>query len=295
MDWLNYNHFFYFWIIAQEMNVTRAAKRLRVSQSSLSEQLKIFESTMGTPLFERKGRTLLLTEAGRLALNYGNVAFGSAQEMIADFKGRPHPKRRTLLRVGAISSLSKNLQYEFIRPMIAEADTKLVMLEGNLSELIHQLKNHALDLVISNVPARADTNPEIYNHRLKQIKVSLVGHPMLRRGTAPLAQWLEKTPLFLPTRTGRFRSDFDAWVEREKLTLEVKAEIEDMALLRLFALSGKGVALVPEIVVQRELARKELVVLQPMKGLTESFFALTTSRRFPNAKVERLVKHFGPQ
>ncbi|NDD92584.1 LysR family transcriptional regulator [bacterium] len=292
MQWLNYNQFYYFWIIARELSVTRAAQRLRVSQSNLSEQLKQLESQFGTPLFERKGRSLRLTEEGRLALDYANNIFSSGEEMLGVFRGRPARGSQEILRIGAISSLSKNLQYELTRSMLKDSEVKLVMVEGELNHLVRQLQNHSLDLVISNVPARTDVTPEVFNHRLGEIRVSLVGRPKHKGVARGFPKSLERVQLFLPTRAGRFRDDFDAWVERERLSIRVKAEIEDMALLRLFAMSGEGLALVPEIVVQRELHSGELVIVRSLHELSETFFAVTTSRRFRNARIEKLVSDF---
>ena len=290
MDWLNYNQFFYFWVIAQEMSITQASKRLRVSQSNLSEQLKDFESSLGVVLFERTTREIKLTESGRLAMDYANTVFSSGQEMIDVFKNRPVKKKKEVLRIGSISSLSKNLQFEFIRPLLKTASLKFDMVEGDLGALVRQLQNHALDLVISNIPARTDSTPEVFNHRLGQVQVSLIGTPDYRGVAKGFPKSLANKPLLLPSRTGRFRSDFDAWMERERIELNIKAEIEDMALLRLFALSGEGIALVPEIVVQRELATGELIVLKRLPDLVESFFAVTITRKFPNPNLERIVK-----
>jgi LysR family transcriptional activator of nhaA len=292
LDWLNYHQLHYFWVIAQEMSVTKAAKRLRLSQSNLSGQLRTLESSLGQPLFERENRRLRLTEAGRLALDYANGIFASGQELVSALRGRPEARRTPVIRVGALNALSKNLQYEFVRPLLAEGGVNLEMVVGDLATLVRELRDHRLDVVISNVPLRFEQTPELRNHRLGALPVVLVGAARY----APLAQnfpaSLAGVPLFLPTRAGRFRSDFDAWTERERLKLEVRAEIEDMALLRLFALSGEGVAVVPEIVVRRDLDDGKLRVIKRLRGLSESFFAVTATRRFPNPHVERVVRRF---
>lgn len=289
---MNYNHFFYFWVIAQEMSITQAAKRLRVSQSSVSEQLLSFEAFVGQALFERRTRKLVLTEAGRLAMDYANSVFSSGAEMVDLFRNRPAQKRKTSIRVGAISSLSKNLQFEFIRPLLKDPSLKLVMVEGNLSELVLQLQNHTLDVVITNTAARTESTPEVFNHRLGEMQVSLVGRRTLRKYFRGFPNTLDGMPLFLPGRGSRYRSDFEAWMERERIIPDVRAEVEDMALLRLFALSGEGVALVPEIVVKRELESGELVTLRKLKGFSENMFAVTTSRKFPNLLIQKIVKGF---
>jgi LysR family transcriptional activator of nhaA len=292
VDRINYNQFFYFWIIAQEMSVTQAAKRLRLSQSNLSEQLRDFEGLVGQALFERKARKLSLTESGRVAFDYANSIFSSGQEMMDVFRNRPVQKQKTAIRVGAISSLSKNLQFEFIRPLLKDDTLKLIMVEGDLGELVRQLQNHTLDVVISNTPVRTESSPEVFNHRLGEIQVSLVGAKRFKPLAKGFPKSLDGQTLFLPGRAGRYRSDFEAWLERERVHADVRAEVEDMALLRLFAMSGLGIAIVPEIVVQRELESGDLVSIRRLKGFFETFYAVTTTKKFPNPSIEKIVRGF---
>ncbi|MDE3155485.1 MAG: LysR family transcriptional regulator [Acidobacteriota bacterium] len=292
VEWLNYNQFYYFWIIAQEQSVTRAASRLRLSQSNLSAQLRLFEDRIGQPLFDRVGRSLQLTEAGKLALDYARGIFQTGQEFLDVLGHRPVAQKRTLVRVGAISSLSKNLQHEFIRPLLTRHDVKIIVVEGSLHELIRQLQDHLLDVVISNVSARSDSTPEVYNHRLGAIPVFAVGVPKYRTFRRSFPRCLETVPVFLPGRSARYRTDLDAWLDRQKVVPLVRAEIEDMALLRILAMTGDGLALVPEIVVRDELKDGTLIRLQRVPQIAEVFYAVTATRRFPNVHVERIVREF---
>jgi LysR family transcriptional activator of nhaA len=293
MDWLNYNQFHYFWVIAREASVTRAARRLRVSQSNLSEQLRDLEDSLGQRLFDRRAGKLSLTEAGRIALAYADTVFAAGGEMLDVLRNRPIERKKTAIRVGAISSLSKNLQFEFVRPLLPlleEAALKLEMSEGSLPELLQRLRDHAVDVIISNAPVRPDSAPEVFNHRLAEFPVSLVGVPAFRPLRRKFPGSLAGQPLFFPRGSGKYRSDFEALLQRAGVQPEVRAEIEDMALLRLFALSGLGLALVPEIVVQRELRAGTLTVVRRLPRVTESFFAVTVTRKFPNPHIERLVR-----
>jgi LysR family transcriptional activator of nhaA len=292
MDWINYNQFYYFWIIARELSVTKAAALLRVSQSNLSEQMKTFESTIGQQLFDRKGRNLVLTESGRLAFEYANSIFSTGQEMVELFKNRPTLKSKVVIRIGALNSLSKNLQFEFVRPLLRLSNLKIVVIEADLPDLVRQLQAHTLDVVVSNMPVRTDSTPAVFNHRLGEIQVSLVGTRAFQSRNLRFPQSLDGAPIFLPSRTGRFRNDFEAWLQREKIYPDIRGEIEDMALLRLFALSGEGMALVPEIVVKRELESGQLIRIKKLQGFTEAFFAVTTTRKFPNHHIERIVRSF---
>ena len=285
MKWLNYHHFYYFWVIAQEMSVTRAARRLRLSQSNLSGQLKEFEELLGHPLFDRVGRRLKLTASGKLALDYANEIFLMGQEMLDHFDNRPVEKGLQTVRIGAISSLSKNLQIEFLRPLF-----KMVAVQGSLPELIRQLKNHLLDVVISNTPLRGEEEG-VYSHQLGENPVYLVGVPEMKSGRWKFPEILNDLPLYLPARPSKLRSEFDAWLELLSIKPKIRAEVEAMALLRLFALAGECYAVVPEIVVRKELKEKKLVCYEKL-SFSETFFAITTTRRFPNQLIENLVKEF---
>lgn len=292
MEWMNYNQFFYFWIIAQEMSVTRAAKRLRLSQSNLSEQLIDFETAIGQPLFDRGVRQLRLTESGRIALECANSIFTTGHEMLDLFRNRPTAQAKKLVRIGAVAGLSKNMQFSFIRPLLNDHKTKTIVLEHDLNDLIRSLQNHELDVVISNTPANSQVSPEVFSHRLDDVPVSVVGAAKFRGLSENFPASLADQPLYLPSRSGPFRADFEAWLETRKVIPDIRSEVEDMALLRLLVLSGQGMALVPEIVVQSELRSRQLFVIQRLKNFKETFYAITTTRRFPNQQIESLVKNF---
>ena len=290
MSWLNYHHFYYFWIIAQEMSVTRAAKRLRLSQSNLSAQLKEFESLLGHSLFDRVGQRLVLTESGKIAFDYANEIFQMGQEMMDHFEHRPIQKGIKTIRVGAMSSLSQNLQIEFLSPLLKKSDVKLVALQGSLPDLVRQLKSHILDVVISNTPIRGEEEG-VYSHPLAEIPVFLVGVPGLKQSQLKFPESLNGLPLYLPAKGSQLRSECDAWLDRLSLKPKIKAEVEAMPLLRLFALSGEAHAIAPEIVVRNELKEKKLICYEKL-DFWESFYAITVSRKFPNELIEVLVKNF---
>src|SRR5579885_2795799 len=197
-DWLNFNQFYYFWVISRTGGVTQASRALRTSQSNLSAQLKLLEESLGFPLFERTGRTLSLTERGKIARDYADGIFQSSQEMVAVLRGKAPEDRKSVVRIGAISSLSKNLQYEFIRPLLREESVKLVIVEGSLRDLIRQLQDHQLDVVVSNVSARAESTPEVYNHHLGAISVFAVGAPSFKRMRTGFPGSLRQCPVLLP-------------------------------------------------------------------------------------------------
>lgn len=293
MDWLNYHHLYYFWTIAKEGNVTRAAAKLRLSQSNLSGQLKALEERLGRPLFERKNRRLQLTESGQVALDYAESIFNSGKELVDFFENRPIDRKRVVVRVGALSSLSKNLQIELIKPLLKRPDVHVVLIEGSLNELLRQLHNHSLDLVVSNMRARPEGDTPLYNHELAETPIYLAGAPSFLKHMKDYPRCLERIPLFVPTAQSRIRADFDSWVAQQQIRPLIKAEVEDMALLRLFALTGEGVSVVPEIVVRNEVQDHRIRLLKQIPTLRENFYAITPNRLVPNSLVESLVREAG--
>jgi LysR family transcriptional regulator, transcriptional activator of nhaA len=290
-EWLNYHHLRHFWMIARHGSVTKAARALSISQSTLSEHLAELEAWLGQPLFDRKGRQLHLTDAGRVALEHAETIFTAGHELVVRFR-QSAGNRQRVLRIGAIGPLSKNLQFDFIQPLLADTRTKVVVVAGALDELTRQLQEHKLDLVLSNIPLRADQEQNVFNHLLGEVPVFLVGG---RKVTGPVMDFpglLHLVPLFLPSRQSHVRADFDLLLADAGVEPVVHAEIDDMALLRLLALSGKGLALVSKIVVERELESSRIKFMMRVPGLVERYYALANRKRFQNAWLAEIVEAF---
>lgn len=290
-QWLNYHHLRHFWMIAKHGSVTRAAEKLNISQSTLSEQLAELEEALAQPLFERRAKQLHLTDAGRIALEHAETIFNTGHELITRFRQSGQHRQR-VLRVGAVGPLSKNLQFDFIQPILADTQVKVVVVSGALDELTRQLQEHKLDLVLSNLPLRTDQEQDVFNHLLGEVPVFLVGGKKLRRLPGKFPGFLKDVPLFLPSRQSEVRADFDLILDQAGIEPFVHAEVDDMALLRLLALSGEGLALVSKIVVERELQSREIKFMQRVPGLTEKFYALTVRKRFANDWLAEVVASF---
>ncbi|MFO1478088.1 MAG: LysR family transcriptional regulator [Verrucomicrobiota bacterium] len=290
-QWLNYHHLRHFWMIARHRGVTRAAEKLGISQSTLSEQLSELEDWLGQELFKRRGKRLELTDAGRIALEHADTIFTAGHELITRFRQSGETRQR-VLRIGAVGPLSKNLQFDFVAPILADTRTRVVVAAGALNELIRQLLEHQVDLVLSNIPMRSDQNAEVFNHLLGEVPVFLVGGKRLKLAPGRFPKFLDGVPLFLPSRQSNVRAAFDLILAEAGIEPFVHAEVDDMALLRLLALSGEGLALVSKIVVERELQSRHIGFMERVPGLTESFYALTVRKRFANAWLAEIVASF---
>ena len=290
-EWLNYHHLRHFWMIARHRSMTRAATKLKVSQSTLSEQLAELEVWLGQPLFDRRGRELHLTDAGRVALEYAETIYNTGHELITRFRQSGDTQQR-VLRIGAVGPLSKNLQFDFIQPLLADTRTKVVVVAGALDELTEKLHEHKVDLVLSNIPLRTDQEDNVFNHLLGEVPVFLVGGKTLKLSRPKFPQFLKHIPLFLPSRQSDVRADFDLLLANAGIEPFVHAEVDDMALLRLLALSGEGLALVSKIVVERELQSRKIKFMLRVPGLAEKYYALTIRKRFQNAWLGEIVEIF---
>ena len=292
MSGLNFHHLRYFHAIVSAGGLTKAAERLRVSPSALSVQLRQLEDQLGHPLFERRGRQLALTEAGRIALARAETIFAEGEELVDALRGQGG-RARDVIRVGALATLSRNFQTEFLRPLFAKDDVKLVLRSGSMRELLLMLDTHHIDILLSNtVPPRDASTPWV-PHAISHQPVSLVGLPAKGANGSSLKQVLDGAPLILPTMESSLRAEFDSLVARTGAKPRIVAEVDDMAMLRLLTREGVGLAVVPPIVVQDELRAGTLVELKKLPKLKEHFYAITPTRRFPNPLVERLISATG--
>ena len=267
--------------------MSRAAQRLNVSPSSLSVQLKALEEQLGQQLFERVGRSLQLTEAGRIALDYAGSVFKSGHELIETLSGlRPG---RQLLRVGASATLSRNFQIAFLRPLISRIDVELIIHTGLFDDLLEALDAHKLDVVLANHPAPPDARSSFENTLIDEQRVSIVGRKPPKPARLRFPQDLAHFPLVLPGRGNALRSAFDALVGRRGIRPIIAAEVDDMAMLRLMARESGHLALVPSIVVIDELRSGLLVERARLNELAEQFYAISQQRRYPNPLVSDLT------
>lgn len=286
---LNFHHLHYFWAVAKEGNLTRAATHLHVSQSALSAQIRQLEEQLGQALFARVGRGLQLTEAGQLALGYAESIFTAGAELTALLR-EGHRDERQVLRIGAMATLSRNFQENFLRPLLEREDVELVLHSGSLVDLLARLRVHTLDLVLSNQRVHASSEDPWRCQRIARQPVSLVGKPRSKRKAFRYPEELAEVPLLLPGRDNDIRAGFDLLCERLGIRYRLRAEVDDMALLRLLARDSDSVALVPTVVVQDELRTRRLVEYSVVPDLHETFYAISVQRHFTPPLLKTLLK-----
>ncbi|EKS29898.1 LysR family transcriptional regulator [Afipia felis] len=290
MSTLNYNHLRYFWAVAHDGNLTRTAETLNVTQSALSVQIRKLEARLGHPLFDRRGRQLHLTEAGRIALDHADAIFSAGDELVGTLRNTRGARR--VLRVGALATLSRNFQMAFLKPLFGRADVELVLRSGSASELLQSLEELSLDVVLINQAPSRDALTRFVAHRLAEQPVSLIGtRARLGIKKEDLVQRLGSHPIILPTTDSSVKIGFDALVDRLGIRPQIVAEVEDMAMMRLLARQDIGLAVLPSIVVKDELDSGALVEANRLPGITENFYAVTMKRKFPNPLLRPLLTH----
>jgi len=285
---INYNHLRYFYFVAHEGHLTRAAQKLYLSQSALSAQIKTLEEQLGHDLFERRGKQLVLTEVGRLVLDHADEIFRTGEELLYQLAQHQEVHRR-VFRIGAITTLSRNFQIDFFRKLLQDPDIELVVSSASLAELLQQLETHRIDVALTNTAPARDAGTPWVSHLISEQLVGLIGNAAFDEAGRNLEQLLSDEPLIVPSPDSNIRVAFDALVERLGITVNIRAEVNDMTMLRVIAREGIGLTVVPPIVVKDELQEGVLREIREIPDIRETFYALVLKRKFPNPVLKRLL------
>jgi LysR family transcriptional activator of nhaA len=290
LEQLNFRHLFYFWRVARVGHLTRAAGELHTSQSALSAQIRQLEDRLGEPLFAREGRRLTLTETGQTVMAYAENIFGLGQEMLGRLQGRRDGFER--LHLGSVATVSRNYQENWIRPLLADPSVTLTLESGTLQDLLARLLQHQLDVVLANEAVSSDADRPFYCRLLGSQAISLVGPAAVWAGrTLRVPEDLDGLDLALPGPRHALRGQFDALCMAADVKPRLRAEVDDMAMLRLVARDSGWLALLPEVVVQDELRAGSLLRVGQSSQLKEHFYAITTAHRHRIERLERLLAH----
>ena len=280
MERLNFHHLFYFWTTAREGSLRRASEVLRVSQPSMSAQIRRLEESLGQPLFRRSGRGQVLTEAGRTAFSYAEEIFSLGGELAESLKGEAgaRPKR---LAVGVTDGLQKLVVYALLRPVLAAFPAlRLAVSEAGLEELIDRLAAHRLDVVLSNEPPPALPGGAILVETLGESATAFLAAPALaRRLRRGFPKSLHHQPMLLPPAGTPTRQALEAWFSRTGIAPQPVGEIEDSSLMKVFASEGAGFLALPAVVKKDAMRRHGLESVGRTEEVRESFHLLVARRR----------------
>jgi LysR family transcriptional regulator, transcriptional activator of nhaA len=286
MEWLNYHHLLYFWMVAREGSLVAAGKRLRLSQPTLSGQIRKLEESFSEKLFERKGRGLVLTDIGQVVFRYADEIFTTGNELIDTVRRRPGG-RQVRLKVGIVDAVPKLLVRRLLDPAFHLPESvRLVCIEDRLDRLLERLGRHELDVIISDAPLPPGGAIRAWDHALGASDLTVLGTRSLalpRRKRFPAS--LNEAPLLLPLASTVLRRNLDAWFAHLEIRPDVVAEAEDSALLKAFAADGMGLMFAPTAVAAMVAKRYQLVTVGSTDAVRERYYAITGERRLVHPAV----------
>ena len=291
MQWLNYHHLLYFWTVARAGGVTQAAKELGLAQPTISAQLRSLEDALGSRLFQRVGRRLELTEAGRLVYRYASEIFSLGAEMVQSLD-ESTSDRRARLRIGVADVLPKMLVTRVLKPsMTAGEDVHLICFEGKPSELLARLMTHEIDVVLSDAPVGPEVGVKAFNHQMGESAISIFAPvQQAARYRKDFPHRLDGAPFALPTENTSVRRMLDFWFSRNGVRPRIVAEFEDSALLKAFAERSSTLFAAPSIIAKSIRAHYHAAEVGEAEGVRERFYAISLERRVRNPVVLHLLE-----
>jgi LysR family transcriptional activator of nhaA len=280
MEWLNYHHLLYFWMVAKTGSIARACQELRLAQPTISAQLRSLEESLGEKLFARQGRRLVLTEAGQVVYRYAEEIFTLGNELTEVLKGRPRDRPLRLM-VGVSDVIPKLIAYRILQPALAmKGGVHMECYEDTPEKLLLSLSAHELDLVLTDAPAYSIARVRVFNHLLGSSGVGLFA-------SAPLARFYRKrfpaslsgAPFLLPIRNSTLRQILDQWFESQSIQPRILAEFQDTALLTAFGQSGAGIFAAPLAIEEEVRSRYRVVRLGEVGPRVTEYYAVSAERK----------------
>lgn len=285
MDFLNYHHLRYFWTVAQEGSLRKAAEKMRVSQPTISAQIAALENALGEKLFRRSPRGLSLTETGQQAFSYAKDIFALGQELLLALKQRP-TRRPLRVHIGIADSLPKLVTHELIKPIFSlEQPVQAACVEGKTADLLAQLGVYRLDIVLANEPAPSSLHVKVFNHLLGECGVTFCAAPSLAAKLARrFPQSLDQAPVLLPGASPLRRS-LENWFQTRQIRPRLVAEYDDAALLKTAAADALGFFALPTCALHEAVNRYGFQVVGRTSDCREQFYAITAERKLRHPAV----------
>jgi LysR family transcriptional activator of nhaA len=292
MEWLNYHHLLYFWVVAREGTVTEASKVLRLAHPTISGQIHRLEEVLGEKLFTRRGRRLELTDEGRIAYRYADEIFSLGQEFLDTLKGRSKGRPLRLV-VGVSDVLAKSIVHRMLQPVFQLAES--VSLEcresRSVDSFMADLATHRVDVVLADAPAGPGTSVRTYSHELGDCGTTFLAAPRLARSwRRRFPASLDQSPALLPTSDSTFRRALKDWFGRLKLRPRVVAELDDAALAMVFAEAGLGFVAAPDLLEKELCERYDVEIVGRTREVRQRFYAISIERKIGHPGVAAICE-----
>ncbi|MBI2929459.1 MAG: LysR family transcriptional regulator [Verrucomicrobia bacterium] len=286
MEFLNYHHLRYFWEVAKEGGLRKAAEKLHVSQPTISAQITTLEGVLGGKLFRRGGRALALTEAGQQVFSFAEEIFSLGEDLMNTMKQRP-TTRPLRVNIGITDSIPKLLSYEMIKPIFQLPEAvQASCCEGKVPDLLAQLATYRLDVVLSDEPAPASGTLKTFNHLLGECGVSFCAEPKLAaRLKRQFPASLHDAPALLPSPNSALRRSLEKWFREQKISPRLVAEFDDAALVKVAATDGLGFFALPSLVASEAVTRYGVKIIGHAPKCSQHFYAISAERRLTHPAV----------
>lgn len=286
MEWLNYHHLYYFWVVAREGSISKACVELSLAQPTISGQLRMLEEDLGEKLFKRVGRGLVLTEAGHMVNRYAEEIFSLGKEIKEVVRGEKL-ERTPKLVVGVTEVLPKLVAYRLLEPSLKEDSIQLICWEGKLENMLGELALHRLDIVLSDAPLPPMLGIRAYSHQLIECGVSLMAPlQMAKKYRGRFPQSIKGAPFLLPTDNTVLRRSLENWFATHDIYPKIAGEFEDSALLKAFGQAGCGIFAIPTLI-EAEVQRQYRVhLIGQVPTIRERFYAISMERKLKHPAVK---------
>lgn len=290
MRHLNYSHLQYFWVVAREGSIVKAAEVLHLTPQTISGQLKLLDEAVGQRLFNRAGRGLVLSEMGRVVYDYAEDIFSLGAELANVVRNR-HTNGPRLLSVGVVNSMPKLIAERIVAPaMLTDDPSRVRCSEASLESLLGDLAVHRLDLVLSDQPMPNGLSLRTYNHFLGESGLSFfVRKPQARRYRTRFPESLHDAPLLLPARTSALRRQLDEWFDAQQIAPNIVGEFDDSALLKAFGEAGAGVFPAPTVIAEEVCRMYRVSVIGSTRDVVERFYAISPERKLKHRAVKAIT------
>ncbi len=302
MEWLNYHHFYYFWIVAKEGSIVAASRKLGLAHPTISGQIHRLEEVLGEKLFLHVGRRLVLTDAGRVAYRYADEIFSLGREFLDTIKGRAQGGRPQRLVVGVADVLPASLVRRFLEPALEMGvPVQIICRSDKTAEgFAADLALHTLDVLIADAPVTSTPAIRAFSHPLGECGTTFFASPsqaVARRKDFPRA--LDGQAFILPGTASAVRHSLERWFTEQDLRPRIVAEFDDSALAKDFGQQGLGVFVAPTVIEAEVLSAYRVKVIGRTEAVRQQFFAISIERKIRNPAVAAIceaarVKLFDP-
>lgn len=291
MDWLNYHHLLYFWVTAKEGSINKASKKLGVGQPTISTLIKTLEESLEQSLFDRKNRSLVLTEVGKVVFDYASQIFALGNELLEVVKDDTFSKR-VHVQFGVLDSVPKHLVQSLIISAQKAGPCIISILEGEEEYLFRELQAHRVDLVISNFPPSIGDKKQFFSRFLAKHSVGIYGAKIFQPLKRKFPFSLQGQPFIMPSLHSKFRHDLNHFFKTNSINVDTIIETQDTSIQKLLGIQGMGLVPLPEFAGVDLVKEKKLFKLGTLQKVTEDFWLVSSPRKFQNPIARNIMENF---